>query len=81
MNRRMPNGTYGGVRGRRGEPAPYSIMPGMGDVSRVEVPNGGWRHQPLAEGKGVTAMWGLKEAKGKVPADEQEPHAQAVPLG
>ncbi len=26
MNRRMPNGTYGGVRGRAGEPPPYSIF-------------------------------------------------------
>jgi len=28
-------------------------MPGMGDIFRVKVPNGGWCHQPLAKDKGV----------------------------
>jgi len=37
----------------------------MGDGYRVKVPNGGWSHQPIAKGKGITARWGLEEARGK----------------
>jgi hypothetical protein len=31
----------------------------------VEVPHGGGSTEPLAEGKGVSARWGLEEAGGK----------------
>jgi len=39
--------------------------PSMGDDWWVKVPYGGWSHQPLAKGKGVTVKWGLEEARGK----------------
>ena len=39
--------------------------PSMGDDWWVKVPYGGWLHQPLAKGKGVTVKWGLEEAGGK----------------
>jgi hypothetical protein len=39
MNRRMPNGTYGGVRGWGRKAPAYSIVPGMFKVSEgVPVP-------------------------------------------
>ncbi len=42
MNRRIPNGTYGGVRGRGLVTPSYSIgTPSMGVIYRVKVPKGG----------------------------------------
>ena len=37
MNRRMPNGTSGGVGGRQGDPASYPITPCMNDILEVQV--------------------------------------------
>ena len=40
VNRRIPNGTYGGVRGRGLAAPSYSIVPGMGVIYKVKVLNG-----------------------------------------
>jgi hypothetical protein len=54
------------VRGGWGEPTLLlDRAPGMGADLGVEVPHGGGSTEPLAEGKGVSARWGLEEAGGK----------------
>ena len=41
-------------------------MGGMIMRLSVRVTYGPWRREPLAQGKGVTARWGLKEAGSKL---------------
>ena len=40
MNRRIPNGTYGGVGGRELGAPSYPIAPGMGATYKVKVVGG-----------------------------------------
>ena len=69
MNRRVPNGTHGGVRGRKSplETFSYSISaPSGARFQRVQVPNPPGSGKDIAEGKGVRRetesegswMWG-----------------------
>ena len=58
---------FGKTKGPGCEPGPFlHCAPGMGADLGVGVSHGGCSTEALAEGKGVTAMWGLEEASGKV---------------